>query len=68
MVTEWQGDDVSPYTGKSEIFKRPAPEVREALMYQASGHRFPIVRDPLTGLNSSQGPVDEKGWPILTAS
>lgn len=62
---EWIGDE-PPYTGKSELFKRPPAEPRAELMYSTPDRKqFPIVRDPLVGLNTCQGETDEKGWPIL---
>lgn len=66
-----QRSDEPPDTGKSGLFKRPpvVEPVRFAYVYEGPGNvRFPIVCDPLAGLNSSRGPVDEKGWPILRAA
>lgn len=69
MGIEWHGDE-PPYTGKSELFKRaPALPPREPFVYVEPNRRvFEIVYNPLNGLNTCQGPVDEKGWPILKTS
>ena len=64
MGNDWDGDDEPPPRG---MFARPPVEpVTETFVYQDRNHKqFLITRDPLTGLNSSPGEVDEKGWPML---